>query len=229
MEAIVREEGATPATVGVIEGVVRVGLTSEQLDRLAQCQSSVKVSHRDLPYVLSKVWRTLTCNTNLTTCHFHQSRQGSNALLWFCSAFPGVRRCRPLWSRLSELASPCLSPEASGEFTEMERTVSRRDTRELLLITGQIFKILIFLAALDISADLTELGRTPIAVVSAGVKSILDIGRTLEFLVRLLENFPWPSLGFSPSFFKKKSEWSIFNRSTQSITNVRSHMVCFFY
>uniref|UniRef100_A0AAY4C199 Carbohydrate kinase PfkB domain-containing protein n=1 Tax=Denticeps clupeoides TaxID=299321 RepID=A0AAY4C199_9TELE len=35
---------------------------------------------------------------------------------------------------------------------------------------------------LDISADLTELGRTPIAVVSAGVKSILDIGRTLEFL-----------------------------------------------
>lgn len=39
------------------------------------------------------------------------------------------------------------------------------------------------LAALDVSADLTELGRTPIAVVSAGVKSILDIGRTLEFLV----------------------------------------------
>lgn len=37
---------------------------------------------------------------------------------------------------------------------------------------------------LDISADLTELGRTPIAVISAGVKSILDIGRTLEFLVR---------------------------------------------
>lgn len=37
---------------------------------------------------------------------------------------------------------------------------------------------------LDISADLTELGRTPIAVVSAGVKSILDIGRTLEYLVR---------------------------------------------
>lgn len=42
---------------------------------------------------------------------------------------------------------------------------------------------------LDISADLTELGRTPIAVVSAGVKSILDIGRTLEFLVRILRSF----------------------------------------
>ena len=36
---------------------------------------------------------------------------------------------------------------------------------------------------MDISADLTELGRTPVAVVSAGVKSILDIGKTLEYLV----------------------------------------------
>lgn len=36
--------------------------------------------------------------------------------------------------------------------------------------------------ALDVSADLTELGRTPVAVVCAGVKSILDIGRTLEYL-----------------------------------------------
>lgn len=39
------------------------------------------------------------------------------------------------------------------------------------------------LTALDVSADLTELGRTPVAVVSAGAKSILDIGRTLEYLV----------------------------------------------
>lgn len=55
VEAIVRKEGATPATVGVIEGEVRVGLTSKELDHLAQCKSSVKVSRRDLPYVLSKV------------------------------------------------------------------------------------------------------------------------------------------------------------------------------
>lgn len=41
--------------MGVIEGEVCVGLTSEELDRLAQCESSVKVSRRDLPYVLSKV------------------------------------------------------------------------------------------------------------------------------------------------------------------------------
>lgn len=48
---------------------------------------------------------------------------------------------------------------------------------------------MIIATGLDISADLTELGRTPIAVVSAGVKSILDIGRTLEFLVSILKSF----------------------------------------
>ena len=41
-------------------------------------------------------------------------------------------------------------------------------------------------ASLDVSADLVELGRSRVPVVSAGVKSILDIGRTLEFLVGLL-------------------------------------------
>ncbi len=38
-------------------------------------------------------------------------------------------------------------------------------------------------SAFDVSADLTELGRTPVTVVCAGVKSILDIGLTLEYLV----------------------------------------------
>lgn len=55
VEAIVRAEGATPATVGVIEGKVHVGLSSEELERLAICQGSLKVSHRDLPHVTSKV------------------------------------------------------------------------------------------------------------------------------------------------------------------------------
>lgn len=47
------------------------------------------------------------------------------------------------------------------------------------------------LTALDVSADLTELGRTPVAVVSAGVKSILDIGRTLEYLVGSMGCWVW--------------------------------------
>lgn len=62
--------------------------------------------------------------------------------------------------------------------------------------------------ALDVSADLTELGRTPVAVVCAGVKSILDIGRTLEYLET--EGVTVASFGGSdsrdfPAFFSAKS------------------------
>lgn len=55
VEDIVRAAGATPATVGVIDGEVRVGLSSEELDQLARYEGSLKVSRRDLPYVISKV------------------------------------------------------------------------------------------------------------------------------------------------------------------------------
>lgn len=50
-----RAEEAIPATVGVIDGKIHVGLSSEELDHLARCKSSMKVSRRDLPYVISKV------------------------------------------------------------------------------------------------------------------------------------------------------------------------------
>lgn len=90
VEAIVRKEGATPATVGVIEGEVRVGLTSEELDHLAGCGGSVKVSRRDLPYVLSKVRFTLGSASVA-------SRQPwpPDAVLSSRSASPGARRCPP--------------------------------------------------------------------------------------------------------------------------------------
>ncbi|XP_036962122.1 pseudouridine-metabolizing bifunctional protein C1861.05 [Acanthopagrus latus] len=127
VEAIVRAEGATPATVGVIEGEVRVGLTSEELDHLARCKSSLKVSRRDLPYVISK---GLSGGTTVSATMIAAHQAGISVFV--TGGVGGVHR--------------------DGENT------------------------------LDISADLTELGRTPIAVVSAGVKSILDIGRTLEFL-----------------------------------------------
>lgn len=55
VEDIVRAEGATPATVGVIDGELRVGLSSQELEQLARCEGSLKVSRRDLPYVISKV------------------------------------------------------------------------------------------------------------------------------------------------------------------------------
>ncbi|KAM4618493.1 uncharacterized protein ACJ7VT_007871 [Polymixia lowei] len=127
VEAIVRAEGATPATVGVIQGKVHVGLSSEELDYLARSKTSLKVSRRDLPYAVSK---GLSGGTTVSGTMIAAHRAGIPVFV--TGGIGGVHR--------------------DGENS------------------------------LDISADLTELGRTPIAVVSAGVKSILDIGRTLEFL-----------------------------------------------
>jgi pseudouridine-5'-phosphate glycosidase len=61
---------------------------------------------------------------------------------------------------------------------------------------------------MDISADLTELGKTPVAVVSSGVKSILDIGLTLEYLETL--GVPVVTLGQSafPSFYSRESGYA---------------------
>ncbi|XP_056137694.1 uncharacterized protein zgc:136858 [Lampris incognitus] len=127
VEAIVRAEGATPATVGVIRGKVHVGLSPEELEYLARGETSLKVSRRDLPYVISK---GLSGGTTVSGTMIAAHRAGIPVFV--TGGIGGVHR--------------------DGENS------------------------------LDISADLTELGRTPIAVVSAGIKSILDVGRTLEFL-----------------------------------------------
>lgn len=55
VEDIVKAEGVTPATVAVLEGKVHVGLSSDELDFLARSKTTLKVSRRDLPYVISKV------------------------------------------------------------------------------------------------------------------------------------------------------------------------------
>ncbi|XP_061533278.1 uncharacterized protein zgc:136858 [Phycodurus eques] len=127
VEAIVRAQDATPATVGVIEGKVHIGLSTEELDFLARCDGSVKVSRRDLPYVVSQ---GLSGGTTVSATMIAAQRVGIPVFV--TGGIGGVHR--------------------DGENS------------------------------LDISADLTELGRTPVVVVSAGVKSILDVGRTLEFL-----------------------------------------------
>lgn len=55
VEAIVSAQGAIPATVGVLKGKVHVGLSEEELDFLSHSKTALKVSRRDLPYVISKV------------------------------------------------------------------------------------------------------------------------------------------------------------------------------
>jgi len=128
LEEIVRNEGATPATIAIMDGKIRIGLSEADLDKLATPTNSVqKVSRRDISVVLAKgqIGATTVAATSLlaSMCGIH---------LFATGGIGGVHR--------------------DGHIT------------------------------MDVSADLTELGRTPIGVVSAGIKSILDIGRTLEYL-----------------------------------------------
>ncbi|XP_059834071.1 uncharacterized protein zgc:136858 [Hypanus sabinus] len=127
VEQIVKEHNAVPATIGIIEGKVHVGLSESHLEQLAKSKETLKVSRRDLPYVLSK---GLSGGTTVSVSIIAAHKAGIPLLV--TGGIGGVHR--------------------DGQNT------------------------------LDISSDLTELGHTPVAVVSAGVKSILDIGRTLEYL-----------------------------------------------
>ncbi|XP_067164055.1 uncharacterized protein [Apteryx mantelli] len=127
VEEIVTTNGAVPATVGILRGRIHIGLTDEELQFLAGSKNVVKVSRRDLPYVLSQ---GLSGGTTVSGTMIAAHKAGIPVFV--TGGIGGVHR--------------------GGENT------------------------------LDVSADLTELGRTPVAVVSAGVKSILDIGKTLEYL-----------------------------------------------
>ncbi|XP_052762526.1 uncharacterized protein LOC128205129 isoform X2 [Mya arenaria] len=128
VEDIVRQHGVIPATIGIIQGKVHIGLSSRQLEYLADpVTEAVKTSRRDLAYVLSKGLNGgTTVSGTMVLAHM------AGIPLFVTGGIGGVHR---------------------GAESSM-----------------------------DISADLTELGRTPVTVVSAGVKSILDIERTLEYL-----------------------------------------------
>ncbi|EDW65007.1 uncharacterized protein [Drosophila virilis] len=129
VEQEVRNKGAIPATIGIIDGCIKVGLTQEELMELAQKPRSevIKCSRRDLPYVVA----------------MQQSGGTTVAATMIVAHRVGI----PIF--------------ATGGIGGVHRE-------------GHI--------TLDVSADLVELGRTPVAVVCSGVKSILDIPRTLEYL-----------------------------------------------
>jgi pseudouridylate synthase len=130
VEDTVRAAGAVPATVAVLDGVVRVGLTPAELEAVATRVDVVKVSVRDLGTLVAAGRSGAT--TVASTCH------------------------------VAHLAG--IGVFATGGLGGVHRDA--RDTW-------------------DESADLTTLGRTPVAVVCAGVKSILDVGATLERLETL--------------------------------------------
>ncbi len=128
LEKIVRDNGSIPATIGLAEGKIKIGLTPDEIEFLGKTGTKVhKTSRRDLAYVLSK---RLPGATTVSATMWAAYRSGIK--LFATGGIGGVHR------------------EARQTF--------------------------------DISADLEEFGRTPVCVVSSGVKSILDIGATLEYL-----------------------------------------------
>ncbi len=158
METAVRDEGAIPATIGVIGGQIIIGLSVEQMDylgRQAGKDSVRKCSRRDLPLVLAeKGDGSTTVAGTMILAHL------ANIEIFATGGIGGVHRGHPF----------------------------------------------------DISADLMELGRTPITVVCSGAKSILDLPATLE----VLETQGVTVLGYGtdelPAFYARNSGLAIDQR-----------------
>jgi len=158
VEQIIRDGGAVPATIAVLGGRPRVGLTAADLELLATDPDVTKVSLRDLPYVIARGAHGAT----------------TVAATMRLAALAGIRTF------------------VTGGLGGVHRGAPQ---------------------SFDISADLTELAQTDVAVVSAGVKSILDIGLTLETMETL--GVPVISYGTDefPAFFSRASGFAAPMRS----------------
>lgn len=150
IEATVRASGAVPATIAVLDGRVRIGLSPAELDRLCESDDIAKLSMRDLGVALAL------------------GRDGATTVA--------------STSALAHRAG--ISVFATGGLGGVHRGA------------GQTF---------DVSADLGVLARTPVLVVCAGVKSILDVAGTLEYL----ETLSVPVIGYRtdafPGFYRSDS------------------------
>jgi len=148
MEARVRENGATPATVALLQGQIRIGLADDELRHLAQAKGIWKISRRDYAVALA------------------QKRDGATTVAGTLIAAQ--------WAGIRVFATGGIGGVHRGNGT-------------------------------DISADLPELARTPVVVVCAGAKAILDLPATLEWL----ETHGVPVVGYGtdefPAFFSRTS------------------------
>ena len=150
VEKIIREESAVPATIAILNGRIKIGLSQHELEQFAKHTSQIKVSRRDLPLVISQ----------------KQSGGTTVAATMICAKLAGI--------------AVFVTGGIGGVHRESENTM-------------------------DISADLMELAQTNVAVVCAGIKSILDIPRTLEYL----ETQGVPVIGYKteefPAFYTPSS------------------------
>jgi pseudouridine-5'-phosphate glycosidase len=148
MEAIVREGGATPATIAILGGQIKIGLADEELRYLADADHVWKVSRRDFPIVAAR------------------KADGATTVAGTMIA--------AAWAGINVFATGGIGGVHRGDRT-------------------------------DVSADLPELARTPVAVVCAGAKAILDLPATLEWL----ETMGVPVIGLGtdefPAFYSRSS------------------------
>ena len=155
VEQTIRENGAVPATIAVIGGRLKAGLSREEIEPLGKAGRNVaKASRRDLPALVARgVDGATTVATTMIIAHMAGIR------IFATGGIGGVHR--------------------GAEFT------------------------------MDISADLEELAQTPVMVVCAGAKSILDLGLTLEYL----ETKGVPVIGYGteelPAFYTRKSGFGV--------------------
>ena len=155
VEKIIRDGGAVPATIAIIGGRLKAGLTPEEIDYLGKTGAGVtKASRRDLPILVA------------------EGRDGATTVT----------------TTMMIAAMAGISVFATGGIGGVHRGAE---------------------TTMDISADLEELASTPVMVVCAGAKSILDLGLTLEYL----ETKGVPVLGYQtkelPAFYTRHSGFSV--------------------
>ena len=150
VERIIREPGAVPCTIGIIDGEGVVGMSPEEIEEFGKRKGIAKVSRRDLPIIMAeKKWGATTVATTMILA------AAAGIEVFVTGGIGGVHR------------------GAQQTF--------------------------------DISADLQELAKTNVTVVSAGAKAILDLPLTME----VLETLGVPVLGYQteelPAFYTRKS------------------------
>jgi len=157
VEAIVREHGATPATIAILDGVVHIGLTDDQLVAIANRDDISKASSRDLAVLVAS--KKSAATTVAATAHL--------------AALAGIKVF------------------ATGGLGGVHRGANE---------------------SFDESADLTALSTLDITVVCAGVKSILDVGATLERLETLAIGLVGYKTTAFPGFYLTDSGFTIEHR-----------------
>lgn len=155
VEKVVRENGAIPATIAIINGEIKIGLTKEEIEIIGKAGLSVtKTSRRDLAYVVANKLNGATTVAATMIC-----AQMANIKIFATGGIGGVHR-------------------------GAEKTM-------------------------DISADLEELGKTNVAVICAGCKSILDMGLTLEYLETKGVAVYGYKTNILPAFYTRESDFKV--------------------